>query len=72
MTLDALRSIAKALVGSLAAGIGAGATAAVDDKITTGEWWAIAAATVGALAVVYAVPNKPVNAYQGEHARPDE
>lgn len=38
-------------------------TAAVaDDHVTTSEWWAIAAAILGALiapAAVYAVPNRP-------------
>lgn len=54
-----LTSIAKALVGALVAGVGAGATAAVDDIITYGEWWMIAAAATGALGAVWAVPWVP-------------
>ena len=41
--LDHLRPIAKAITGALAAGAAAGATAAMDDTITAGEWWVIAA-----------------------------
>lgn len=37
-----------ALVAGLVAGTGAGATAAIDDRITYGEWWLVAAATVAA------------------------
>lgn len=52
-----LPTIAKALVAALVAGVGAGATAAIDDTVTYGEWWMIAAAATGALGVVWAVPN---------------
>jgi len=59
MILDRLAPIAKALVGALAAGVGAVAAAAIDDHVTTGEWWAAAASAMAALAAVYAVPNAP-------------
>jgi hypothetical protein len=55
--VNALKPIAKALVGAASAGVGAVAVAAVDDRITTGEWWAAAAAALAALAAVYYVPN---------------
>lgn len=54
---DYLPTIAKALTAAVVAGVGAGATAAIDDRITYGEWWMIAAAAVGALGAVWAVPN---------------
>lgn len=37
-----------ALVAGVVSGVGAGATAAIDDRITYGEWWLVAAATVTA------------------------
>ena len=55
--------IAKALVGAAAAGAGALATAATDDVVTTGEWYAVAAATLVALAAVWAAPR---NAYDDQ------
>lgn len=55
--MNLLRPIAKALTGAVATGVATGAVAAADDRITTGEWWTIAAATLGALAAVWAVPN---------------
>lgn len=67
--LDHLRPIAKAITGALAAGAAAGATAAMDDTITAGEWWVIAASVLGALAAVWAVPNRaPQDDYQPRHA----
>lgn len=59
MNVKALRPVAKALVAGAAAGVGALAVAAADDRITTGEWWAGAAATLAALAAVWRVPNRP-------------
>lgn len=48
---------AKALVGALTAGLGAAAVALADEKITTSEWVTIAIAALGALGVIWAVPN---------------
>lgn len=53
------RTIAKAITAAAVAFAGAGATAAVDDRITTGEWWAMVAAALAALGAVWAVPNRP-------------
>jgi hypothetical protein len=63
--------MAKALIGALAAGVGAGATAAIDDRVTVGEWWMIAATALGALAAVYATPNRttPPDTYNARHDR---
>lgn len=55
--MNALKPIAKALTAAAATGTATAAVAAADDRITTGEWWTIAAATIGALAAVWAVPN---------------
>lgn len=51
-----LATVSKALVGAAAAGAGAAATAASDGTITSGEWWAVAAATLVALAAVWSAP----------------
>lgn len=53
-----LAPIAKALIGAAVAAVGAGATAAVDDRITVGEWWTVAAAGLAALGAVYVTPNR--------------
>ncbi|WP_181786636.1 hypothetical protein [Streptomyces phytophilus] len=50
-------SIAKSLLAGLAAGAAAAATAAQDGALSTGEGVTIALAVLGALGVVYAVPN---------------
>lgn len=60
-----LSTYAKAVVAALTAGLGAMATAAQDDVISTGEWVAIAIAALGALGVTWAVPNRPVE--RGRH-----
>lgn len=53
---------AKAILASLIAGLGALATALVDDKslgdVSDGQWVAVVLAFLVALAGVYAVPNK--------------
>lgn len=49
---------AKAIVGALVAGLGVLAGALTDGQVTAAEWVAVASAAVGALAVVWAVPNK--------------
>lgn len=53
----ALGRVAKAVTGGIVAGLGAGATAAADDVVTVGEWWAIAAATAAAAWAVWRMPN---------------
>lgn len=67
--IDVLAGMAKALLAGLTAGVGAIATAAIDDKITPGEWWAGAAAALVALGLVYGVPNKTA-VYDARHDRP--
>lgn len=54
-----LKPYAKAIVGALVAGLTAYGTALADDKVTTVEWVGVAVATLAALGVVWAVPNKP-------------
>lgn len=66
-------SCAKALGGGIVAGLGAGATAAADDTITTGEWWAIASTFAAAAYAVWRIPNRaPEDDYQGQHAALDK
>lgn len=52
----------KALVGGLVAGLATLGTAMTDDKITTAEWVGVAVATLGALGIVYATPNRETEA----------
>lgn len=48
----------KAIMAGAVAAAGAGATATVsDDRVSTGEWWMIAAAGLGAIAATWATPN---------------
>lgn len=54
-----LKPYAKAIVGAAVAGLTALGTALTDDRVTTVEWVGVAVATLGALGIVYAVPNKP-------------
>lgn len=55
---DEVAGVAKALAGGVVAFLGAGATAAADERITTGEWWAMAAAGVAAAYAVWQIPNR--------------
>lgn len=48
----------KAIVGGLVAGLTALGTAMTDDKITNAEWVGVAIATLGALGIIYATPNR--------------
>jgi hypothetical protein len=48
----------KAVVGGLAAGAAAAATAVQDGTVTSGEGVTIALAVLGALGITWAVPNK--------------
>lgn len=50
---------AKAIVGSLVAGLTALGTALADDVVTRLEWVGVAVALLSAAGLVYAVPNKP-------------
>jgi hypothetical protein len=68
--MTTVKSIAKALVGAAAAGAGALATAAADEAVTTGEWYAVAAATLVALAAVWRVPNEDADTEEDEGALP--
>lgn len=47
----------KALFGAATAGLGALQVATLDNHVTQNEWISVAIAAVGALAVVWAVPN---------------
>lgn len=51
---------AKAIVGAVMAFLGALGTALTDGSVTANEWVTIASFTVGALAVIWGVPNKQV------------
>lgn len=59
-----LPNYAKAIVGGLAAGAAAAATAVQDGTITAGEGVTIALAVLGALGITWAVPNKPASKEQ--------
>jgi len=48
---------AKAIVGAVTAGLGALGTALADGLITGQEWVAVAATAIGALALIWGVPN---------------
>ena len=48
---------AKAIVGAVMAGLGALGAALADSSITATEWVVVASAVLGALALVWAVPN---------------
>ncbi|MGW9196043.1 hypothetical protein [Micromonospora chersina] len=54
-----LKPYAKAIVGAAVAGLTALGAALTDDQVTTVEWVGVAVATLAALGVVWAVPNKP-------------
>lgn len=56
--MTSIKPYMKAVVGGLVAGLTALGTAITDDKITTAEWVGVAVATLGALGIVYATPNK--------------
>jgi hypothetical protein len=61
----------KAIVGALIAGLGVLALALEDEKVTSGEWVNIAIATLTALGVVWAIPNKdPEGEHQDESVQP--
>ena len=57
--MDKFKPYAKAIIGALVAGLTALGTALTDDTVTGAEWVAVAVATLTALGVVYAVPNRP-------------
>lgn len=57
--MEKLKPYAKAIVGAAVAGLTALGTALADNQVTTVEWVGVAVATLGALGIVYAVPNKP-------------
>ncbi|MFI6329846.1 hypothetical protein ACIBBG_16285 [Micromonospora chersina] len=50
---------AKAIVGGAVAGLTALGTALADNHVTPSEWVGVAIATLAALGIVYAVPNRP-------------
>ncbi|MEU5938631.1 hypothetical protein ABZ807_05485 [Micromonospora sp. NPDC047548] len=54
-----IKPYAKAAVGAAVAGLTALGTALADDRVTSVEWAGVAVATLAALGIVYAVPNRP-------------
>lgn len=57
--MSALAQVAKAIAGAVTA-FGTGIiTAATDDHITSGEWWAIIGGMLVAGAAVWTIPNRP-------------
>lgn len=67
-----LATVTKALMGGAVAALGAGVTATLaDDQVSTGEWWAIAAAGAGAAYAVWQTPDAR-STYQGEHRTPEQ
>ncbi|WP_242890307.1 hypothetical protein [Actinomadura litoris] len=52
-----LGSYAKSIVAAVVAGGGTLGTALADDTVSTGEWVGVALAALGALGVVWVVPN---------------
>lgn len=55
--MSSIDKYAKAIVGAVVAGLAVLQTAMQDDNMTANEWIGVAAATLGALALVWAVPN---------------
>lgn len=61
------RQCAKAVMGGVVAALGAGVTATLeDDRVSTGEWWAIASAGAAAAYAVWQTSNGPE--YAAKHA----
>jgi hypothetical protein len=58
----------KAVVGGLAAGAAAAATAVQDGKVTAAEGVTIVLAVLGACGVTWAVPNRPTAQDAGQEA----
>ena len=54
---DYVRGGAKAALAGAITGVSTGAALAADGQITSGEWWAIAAAALVAVGGVYGVRN---------------
>lgn len=52
-----MNSYLKALYGAVSAGLGAFAVAYADNAVTNQEWVTVAITVVGALAVIWGVPN---------------
>lgn len=57
----AINPYAKALIAALVAGLSALQVASNDNTVTAAEWVQVASATVAALGLVWAVPNKPAD-----------
>lgn len=53
-----MNKYAKAIVGAVMAGLAATGTALADGQVTAVEYTVIASAVVGALALIWAVPNE--------------
>lgn len=71
MTAARLAPVAKAIAAGLLAFLGAAATAAADERITSGEWWAIASATAVAGVGVWGIPNRPARPSSPSSSSPE-
>lgn len=54
-----VRTVAKAIAAGSSAFAGAVVTASTDGAVTGLEWAMVAATTIGAAAITWAVPNRP-------------
>lgn len=54
-----MKQYAKAILGAVVAGLGAAATALLDNTISPVEWVTIASTALTALGAIWAVPNAP-------------
>lgn len=67
----AVTTYAKAITGSAVAGLTTLGTALIDNEVTPAEWVGVAVAFLGALGLVYAVPNAdPEGEHQDESVQP--
>lgn len=55
--MDKFKPYAKAIVGGLAAGLGA-LSVALDGGVSVAEWLNVALAALGGTGIVYAIPNR--------------
>lgn len=57
--MASIKPYMKSIVGGLVAGLTVLGTAMIDGTVTNAEWVGVAVATLGALGIVYATPNRP-------------
>ena len=63
-----INAVAKSIVAAVIAGLGALQVAMADGVVAQGEWIQVASVTLAALALVWGVPNAPVEAPSGPPA----